>query len=83
MTRRTLNQATTYREIHAALEHSPRLTSMRANGRHTVYSGPNGCVPVPNHQGDCPNGTRRSIQRMAALAGLAALALAVALLVVL
>ncbi len=76
MSRRSLDQAHTYREIHSALERSPALVSKRNGGRHTVYVGPNGSVPVPNHAGDAPRGTLHSICKMAALAGLSVLVLA-------
>ncbi len=80
MARRTLAQARTYREIHSALQHSPNLAGQRDRGEHTVYTGRNGkCVPVPWHNGDCPIGTLRSICRLARLAGLATVVLAVAL----
>lgn len=59
-----------YSEIHAALGRSKTLRSVRP-GKHTVYVGPTGSVPVPNHDGDCPRGTWRSICRLAILAGLA------------
>lgn len=64
-----------YSEIHAALGRSRNLVRIRP-GKHTVYEGPHGSVPVPNHDGDCPRGTWRSIARLAILAGLAALAVA-------
>ena len=62
-----------YTEIHAALRRSPTLGGTRSGGAHTIYIGPRGSVPVPNHAGDCPRGTWRSICRMAIAAGLAAL----------
>lgn len=80
MTRRTLDQAHTSREVHAALAHHPALVKVRNGGRHTVYVGPSGSVPVSNHPGDVPRGTLKSICRMAALAGLAALVMGAVLL---
>ena len=71
MTRRTLEHSHTFREVHAALQHNPGLRAMRNCGRHTVYTGPHGCVPVPTHQGDVPRGTLKSIVKMAVMAGLA------------
>ena len=71
MTRRTLEQSHTFREVYAALQHNPELRTMRNCGRHTVFTGPHGCVPVPRHQGDVPRGTLKSIVKMAVLAGLA------------
>jgi len=59
-----------YSEIHAAVGRSKNLRGIRP-GRHTVYEGPHGSVPVPNHDGDCPRGTWRSICRLAIAAGLA------------
>lgn len=76
MSRRSLEQAHTYREVHSALQHSPTLVGMRNGGRHVVYTGPNGCVPVATHVGDIPRPTLRSIAKMAALAGLAVLMMA-------
>lgn len=69
----------THDEVHAALRRSKHLRGIRRTGPHTVYEGPRGSVPVPNHRGDCPRGTWRSICRLAILAGLAALALVVVL----
>lgn len=71
------NPVVKYSEIHAALGRSKTLRAVRKGGEHTVYLGPHGCVPVPNHGGqDCPRGTWRSICRMAIAAGLASLVLA-------
>ena len=73
------NPVVKYSEIHAALGRSKSLHGIRNGGDHTVYTGPHGSVPVPNHAGhDCPRGTWRSICRMAIAAGLAALVVAVA-----
>jgi predicted RNA binding protein YcfA (HicA-like mRNA interferase family) len=83
VTRRTLDQAHTYREAHAALEHSPTLQGVRRGGRHIVYEGPNGVVPVPNHNGDAPRGTMKSIYKMACAAGLVCLTMAMVALLVL
>lgn len=66
------NPVVKYSEIHAALARSKTLRGIRT-GRHTVYEFPHGLVPVPNHDGDCPRGTWRSICRMALLAGFAVL----------
>lgn len=81
MTRRTaaeeLERAHTSREVHAALSRAPHLVNVRP-GKHTVYIGPRGSVPVPNHNCDMPRGTLRSICRMAAAAGLFCLVLAIA-----
>jgi predicted RNA binding protein YcfA (HicA-like mRNA interferase family) len=82
MSRRTLEQSHTYREVHAALSHNPNLMGSRNGGRHTIYLGPDGPVPVPNHNGDVPHGTLKSICRLAAAAGLVCLVLAVLLAVV-
>lgn len=70
----------THAEIHAALRRAPKLQSIRNGGRHTTYVGPTGCVPVPNHPGDCDRGTWRSIVRQCIAAGLVVLALAAGLL---
>ena len=78
MTRRALPQAHTKRELHQHFAHHPNLASTRTRGRHTIYTGRNGfSVPVANGNGDVPRGTLASIVRMASLAGLAALVLAV------
>jgi predicted RNA binding protein YcfA (HicA-like mRNA interferase family) len=76
MARRTLDRAHTAREVNAHFEHHPALIDVRQNGSHRTYRGPNGSVIVPCHNGDIARGTLRSIVRMAALAGLAALAVA-------
>lgn len=76
MTRRTLDRAHTGRELCQHFEHHPALRAKRQNGSHVVYTGPTGTVIVPNHPGDVKRGTLRSIIRMAALAGLATLAVA-------
>jgi predicted RNA binding protein YcfA (HicA-like mRNA interferase family) len=48
-------------------------------GSHRKWKGPNGgIVVVPMHKGDLPKGTRRSILKMIAAAGIA-LAIALAL----
>jgi hypothetical protein len=77
VSRRTLGQCRDYRDVHAALSRSPNLASVRNGGPHTVYCGRNGhSVPVPNHRGDVPPGTLRSIWRLAIVAGLALVACA-------
>jgi predicted RNA binding protein YcfA (HicA-like mRNA interferase family) len=77
MTRRTLDKATTAREVCAALDYHPDLVDVRQTGSHRIYRGPHGTVIVPAHGGDLARGTLRSILRMAALAGLAVLLIAV------
>ena len=79
MTRRTLDRAHTSREVHQHFEHHPALVSKRSSGRHTVYKGPGGSVPVPTHPGDVARGTLRNIVRLATLAGLAVAVVAVLL----
>lgn len=79
MSRRTLDRATTAREVCAALETHPNLREWRQSGSHRTYTGPSGIVVVPAHTGDLKRGTLRSILRMAAMAGLAALVLAIAI----
>lgn len=81
MTRRTLDRATTAREVCQALEHHPDLREWRQSGSHRTYTGPHGIVIVPAHAGDLKRGTLRSILRMAAMAGLAALVVAVVIVV--
>lgn len=73
MSRRTLDRAHTGRELCQHFDHHPELRARRQSGSHVVYTGPRGSVVVPNHGGDVARGTLRSIIRMAALAGLAAL----------
>lgn len=73
MARRTLDRATTYREVAAHFDHHPALQASRQSGSHRTYTGPHGVVIVPCHNGDVPRGTLRSICRMALLAGLACL----------
>lgn len=74
MTRRTssqeLEQARTSREVHAALERAPGLIERRTGGRHIVYVGKYGSVPVPNHPGELGLGLRRAIIKMSLAAGL-------------
>lgn len=77
MARRTLDRATTYREVAAHFDHHASLQATRQSGSHRVYTGPTGVVIVPCHSGDVPRGTLRSIMRMALLAGLACLIVAV------
>lgn len=79
MTRRQLTQAHTYRDLHQHFQHHPNLRAVRNGGRHTVYCGPHGSVPVPNHTGDVKHGTLRGVVKLAQLAGLAALVLGVVL----
>lgn len=73
MTRRNpleeLEHAKTHREVNAALGRAPHLCGVRP-GKHIIYVGPHGSVAAPNHPGDCPRGTLRSICRMAVAAGL-------------
>ena len=76
MTRRTLDRAQTAQQLCAHFDHHPALRGWRQSGSHRIYTGPTGQVIVPCHNGDVANGTRRSICRMAALAGLALVALA-------
>lgn len=78
MSRKGLEQARTYREVHAHFERHPALVGRRNNG-HVVYVGPRGAVPVPGHNGDCPRGTLRNIVKMATLAGLAMVVVCVVL----
>lgn len=73
MSRRTLDRATTAREVCAHFDHHPALVEVHQSGSHRVYRGPSGTVIVPAHSGDVPRGTLRSIQRMALMAGLAVL----------
>lgn len=73
MTRRTLDRARTGRELCQHFDHHPALRAKRQSGSHVIYTGPNGQVIVPNHNGDVKTGTLRSIVRMAKLAGLATL----------
>ncbi len=77
MTRRALEEARTAREVCAHLEHHPALRGWRQSGSHRIFTGPDGAVGVPMHNGDLKRGTLRSIMRRAALVGLAMLALAV------
>lgn len=77
MSRKPLCDCRTYREVHQALSHAPGLAGVRNGGRHVVYRGPRGSVPVPSHNGDVPHGTLKSIVRLAAMAGLASVVLAV------
>lgn len=76
MTRRTLEKAHTGREVCAHFDNHPALVEVHQSGSHRIYRGPRGSVIVPAHNGDVPRGTLRSICRMAALAGLAALVIA-------
>ena len=78
MTRRTLDRAVTGREVRQHFDNHPSLREVRQSGSHRIYRGPTGSVVVPCHDGDVAKGTLRSIRRMAALAGLAMLAVAVA-----
>lgn len=57
----------------------PALREWRQSESHRTYTGPSGIVVVPAHTGDLARGTLRSILRMAAMAGLAALVLAIAI----
>jgi predicted RNA binding protein YcfA (HicA-like mRNA interferase family) len=82
MTRRTLDRATTAREVCQALDHHPALREKRQRGSHVVYTGPGGNVIVPAHPGDLKRGTLKSICRMALLAGLSVLVLAAVLLMI-
>lgn len=77
MSRRTLDRAHTYQEVQQHLDHHPAVVSVRQSGSHRTYTGPHGTVTVPcGHRGDVPHGTLRSIVRMATLAGLGVLIVA-------
>ena len=78
MTRRTLDQAVTYREVDAHFSHHPNTERIvRRNSTVKVY-GPTGMVVYHNHPAQrVPNGTLGSICRMALMAGLAALLIAI------
>lgn len=67
MTRRTLDRATTGREVCQHFDNHPALVSVSQSGSHRKYTGPRGIVIVPAHSGDIARGTLRSIVRMAAL----------------
>jgi hypothetical protein len=79
MTRRGLPQSHTYRDLHQHFSHHAALQGTRNGGPHTIYRGPSGSVPVPNHNGDVPHGTLRSIVKMALLAGLGVVLMALML----
>lgn len=79
MTRRALKASHTYQEVQQHLDHHPALRDVRQAGSHRTYTGPHGCVTVPcGHRGDVPKGTLRSIVRMATLAGLGLICIAIA-----
>jgi len=83
--RKALDESRCTDDVCSALARSPDLKGTHQSGSHLTFQGPYGSVVVPvGHGGSggkqLPYGTYKSILKMAALAGLTLLALALVLL---
>ena len=69
--RMTLDECKSGRDFRQYVEHHPNLTSERQSGSHLCVKGTQpGTAVIPVHDGDMPNGTRRSVIKMLLLIGL-------------
>jgi predicted RNA binding protein YcfA (HicA-like mRNA interferase family) len=74
---KNLDKCRSGRDFVNYVENHPAAHDIRQSGSHFMAKGPRpGLVVIPVHNGDLPPGTRRSILRMLALIGLAAVPLA-------
>lgn len=77
-----LNECRTAGDFDRAIRDSRLPCDERQTGSHRIYRVNGTSIPIPQHNGDIPVGTRRSIVRMLIRAGLlAAMIIVVAALV--
>jgi hypothetical protein len=76
MSKKTVAQCKTWREVDHWVRNNPNVVEIRQTGSHVCVKGPKpGTAVYPLHNGDAPNGTLKSFIKMAMAIGLLVLLL--------